>query len=304
MIKIKAICNWASSEDITRRLIEQFKTSENDLNGVEFVYDDTYDVCVVFGYVSEEIKDNTKIILFPQEPTWTGGHQKNFDRFIKVFGYDKSKYYQSEMIIETIAHMFYGSTGPWQEGWDFWNYNNIINSNFEKTKGICSFISNRGINDESHPDGCLYGDRLSLVNSIHNKVPFVDFYGWGDGNGSNLKPFTLRKGDTIKDYKFCLTVENSSEKYYISEKFYDCILTNTIPIYFGCSNIKDYWPENNFILLDNITDHQYVTDKLQWINENCDELYDKMLPNILKMKDRYFEEFNLLKKIKKEIYEF
>jgi hypothetical protein len=81
-------------------------------------------------------------------------------------------------------------------------------------------------------------------------------------------------------------------------------LTNTIPIYFGCSNIKDYWPENNFILLDNITDHQYVTDKLQWINENCDELYDKMLPNILKMKDRYFEEFNLLKKIKKEIYEF
>jgi hypothetical protein len=89
MIKIKAICNWASSEDITRRLIEQFKTSENDLNDVEFVYDDTYDVCVVFGYVSEEIKDNTKIILFPQEPTWTGGHQKNFDRFIKVFGYDK-----------------------------------------------------------------------------------------------------------------------------------------------------------------------------------------------------------------------
>jgi hypothetical protein len=304
MIKIKAICNWASSEDITRRLIEQFKTSENDLNGVEFVYDDTYDVCVVFGYVSEEIKDNTKIILFPQEPTWTGGHQKNFDRFIKVFGYDKSKYYQSEMIIETIAHMFYGSTGPWQEGWDFWNYNNIINSKFEKTKGICSFISNRGVDDLSHPEGCLYGERLNLVKSISNNVPFVNFYGWGDGNGSNLKPFTLRKGDTIKDYKFCLTVENSSEKYYISEKFYDCILTNTIPIYFGCSNIKDYWPENNFILLDNITDHQYVTDKLQWINENCDELYDKMLPNILKMKDRYFEEFNLLKKIKKEIYEF
>lgn len=304
MIKIKAICNWASSEDITRRLIEQFKTSENDLNDVEFVYDDTYDVCVVFGYVSEEIKDNTKIILFPQEPTWTGGHQKNFDRFIKVFGYDKSKYYQSEMIIETIAHMFYGSTGPWQEGWDFWNYNNIINSKFEKTKGICSFISNRGVDDLSHPEGCLYGERLNLVKSISNDVPFVDFYGWGDGNGSNLKPFTLRKGDTIKDYKFCLTVENSSEKFYISEKFYDCILTNTIPIYFGCSNIKDYWPENNFILLDNITDHQYVTDKLQWINENCDELYDKMLPNILKMKDRYFEEFNLLKKIKKEIYEF
>jgi hypothetical protein len=304
MLKIKVICNWSSTEDITKRLIEQFKTNEDDLNGLEFVHDDSYDVCVVLGYVNEKLKEDKKILLFPQEPTWTGGHQKNFDEFIKVYGFNKEKYHQSDMIIETVAHMFYGSTGPWQEGWDFWNYENIMNSKFQKTKGICSFISNRGINDLSYPDGCLYGDRLSLVQSISDNVPFVDFYGWGDGNESNLKPFTLLKGDTLKHYKFCLTVENSSEKYYISEKFYDCILTNTIPIYFGCSNIRDYWSENDIILLDNITDHQYVVNKLQWINENCDELYEKMLPNILKMKDKYFKEYNLLKKIKKEIYEF
>ena len=304
MFKIKAICNWSSTQEVTRRLLEQFKTNESDLDGLEFVHDDSYDVCVVFGHINEKIKDNTNILLFPQEPTWTGGHQKNFDGNIKVFGFEKSKYNQYEMIIETVAHMFYGSTGPWQEGWDFWNYNNIINSKFKKTKGICSFISNRGVNDSSHPDGCLYGNRLSLVESIHTKVPFVDFYGWGDGNGSNLKPFTLLKGNTLKDYKFSLTVENSHEKYYISEKFYDCILTNTIPIYYGCSNIKDYWPENGYFLLDNITDYEYLINKLNWINENKEELYKQMLPELLIMKKRYFEDFNLLKKIRKEFYEF
>jgi hypothetical protein len=306
MIKIKASCNWCSSEEVTKRLLTQFKTSDNDVEGFEFVYGDDYDLHVVFGYINDKIVDGKPTFVFPQEPTWTGGHQKTFNGInnIKVFGFEKHHYSPINVVVETVAHMFYGSTGPWQEGWDFWNYDNITNSKFEKTKGICSFISNRGLNDVSHPEGCLYGDRVNLVKSISDSVPYVDFYGWGEGSGTNLKPFMLRKGDTIKDYKFCLIVENSNEKRYISEKFYDCILTNTIPIYFGCSNVKEYWSENDFILLDNITDHQYVTDKLQWINDNCDELYDKMLPNLLKMKDRYFKEFNLLKKIRKEIYEF
>ena len=92
MFKIKAICNWSSTQEVTRRLLEQFKTNESDLDGLEFVHDDSYDVCVVFGHINEKIKDNTNILLFPQEPTWTGGHQKNFDGNIKVFGFEKSKY--------------------------------------------------------------------------------------------------------------------------------------------------------------------------------------------------------------------
>ena len=35
-----------------------------------------------------------------------------------------------------------------------------------------------------------------------------------------------------------------------------------------------------------------------------EELYKQMLPELLIMKKRYFEDFNLLKKIRKEFYEF
>lgn len=301
MIKIKIVCNWSSTEEVTKRLLTQFKTNENDVSDFEFVYDDSYDFVVVFGYLNEDIKQGTPIILFPQEPTWTGGHQKNFIDNIKPFGFEKTKYQQQDKIIETVAHMFYGGRGPWEEGYDFWNYDNLTTNEFTKTKGFCSFISNRGKDDVTHPDGCTYGERVSLVNNIYQKTPYIDFYGWG--NSDNLKPFARKKGESIKHYKFCLTIENSSEKYYISEKFYDCILTNTIPIYHGCTNIKDFWVEDGYFLLDNITDHQYVIDKLNWINDNQDELYKQMLPELLKMKQRYFEEFNLLKKIRKEYYE-
>ena len=86
MFKIKAICNWSSTQEVTRRLLEQFKTNESDLDGLEFVHDDSYDVCVVFGHINEKIKDNTNILLFPQEPTWTGGHQKISMETLKYLG--------------------------------------------------------------------------------------------------------------------------------------------------------------------------------------------------------------------------
>jgi hypothetical protein len=303
MIKIKVTCNWSSSEEIMKRLITQFKTSEYDLNGVEFVFNDDYDLRIVFGYITDKIIDSKPTFVFPQEPMWSGSHQKSFEGInnLKVFGFEKSNYNPMSIVIETVSHMFYGGRGPWEEGYDFWNYDNLINYNFTKTKDFCSFVSKNGINDESHPFGCLYGDRVNLINNIHDKVLYMDFYGWG--NSGNLKPFALKKGETIKDYKFCLTIENSSENYYISEKFYDCILTNTIPIYYGCKNIRDFWPENGYILLDNISDTDYVINLIENINNNSEEIYNKMLPEIIKMKKRYFDEFNPLKKIKKEIYE-
>lgn len=301
-MKLKIVCNWASGEEVTRRLIEQFNTKDNDISNIEFVYDNSYDGIVYLGHITEQAINNKPSLLFPQEPTWTGGHQKSFNGInnIKIFGFDKHKYYQPDVIIETIAHMFYGSTGPWQEGWDFWNYENVYYNPFIKTKNLCAFVSTRGINEENFPEGCLYRDRVNLINGIFKDTPFIDFYGWTHLEGDNMKYFALKKSDAIKDYKFCLTVENSNENYYISEKFYDCILTNTIPIYFGCKNIDDFWTEGGYILLDNITDHKYVIDKLKWVNDNCDELYEKMLPEVLKMKERYFNDFNLLKKIKSE----
>jgi hypothetical protein len=296
-MKIKICAGWDTSEQITKRLIKQFKTPDIDISDIEFVYDDSYDVIVFNNYVTEEPKKNSKSCIFFHEPSWSGSHQKNYKNYknFTVFGHYK-ELYDAENIIEIPSHLFYGGRGPWCEGWDFWSYDNIINYKFEKTKNISSVVSNLGFGIDNHPKGCLYKERCDLISNLIENAPFIDFYGW-EQNNTNLKGSIQEKKYGIIDYKFSICIENTNEKNYISEKFYDSILTNTIPIYFGCKNIKDIWPENGYILIDDISDTNKITQLLYNIFDNCDSLYDTMLPELLKIKKRYFNEFNLLKKI-------
>ena len=135
-----------------------------------------------------------------------------------------------------------------------------------------------------------------VISELIKTTDFVDFYGW-EKNDSNLKGGLNKKKDGLVDYKFSICIENANEKNWISEKFFDCVLTNTIPIYFGCSNIKEFFPEEGYFLLNNITNIDEVKNLLKNIDENSDYLYDQMLPNLLKIKEKYFKEFNILKKI-------
>lgn len=301
MVKIKVTCNWDSSEKITNRLIEQFVTSDLDLSNICFVHDDSYDINVVFGYITENNNNDKKIFLFPQEPRWSGNHQPCFKGInnITVFGFEKTIYCSDENIIESFSRMFYGSTG---DDIVSWNYKNIINNKFKKSKNISSFISTRGINMSEFHELCLYDKRINLLNFLTKNIDFIDYYGGWENKIKKTNLGYPKKFDKIKKYKFSLCIENSNEKYYISEKFYDCILTNTIPIYFGCSNIKEIWGENGYILLDNIVDYNYVAEKLRWINDNSEELYNKMLPDLLSIKEKYFStNLNPIKKIKELI---
>jgi hypothetical protein len=58
------------------------------------------------------------------------------------------------------------------------------------------------------------------------------------------------KWDGLSSYKYSLAIENFSNRYYWSEKISDCFLSWTMPIYFGCSRISDYFPEEALIQID------------------------------------------------------
>jgi hypothetical protein len=54
---------------------------------------------------------------------------------------------------------------------------------------------------------------------------------------------------------FHLCIENTKQDNYFSEKLMDCFMTKTVPIYWGCPNIGDYFDTRGMIILD--TDNEY-----------------------------------------------
>ena len=281
--KIRLSASYDTSENLTKRLLKQFLTPDSDLNSVEFVYGDTYDIIVFFNHINLKCKENSKVYIFPHEPSWSGSHQKHLPDYSTIFGFNNDLYVGN--CIESIAHTFYGGRGPWVDPLEFWSYNNLKSINPTKTKNISSSVTE--LKDNYGPT-CLYPQRHE-VSKIVDELKFVDFFG-----GRDSSP---RKQDALINYKFNLVIENEYSNNWITEKFYDGILTETVPIYYGCKNIKDIYPEDGYILIDDMNDIDSIKKLLIHINENSDEIYKSKLEGMKKIKEKYFKEFNLLKKI-------
>lgn len=50
--------------------------------------------------------------------------------------------------------------------------------------------------------------------------------------------------------QFHIAIENCRSRYYFTEKLIDCFLTDTVPIYWGCKNIGDYFDTSGIIQVE------------------------------------------------------
>jgi len=70
---------------------------------------------------------------------------------------------------------------------------------------------------------------------------------------------------------FHLTIENSQNKNYFTEKIVDAFITKTIPIYWGCPNISEFFDSRGFFtfnteeeffnIVNNLTSEDYISRK-------------------------------------------
>jgi hypothetical protein len=58
------------------------------------------------------------------------------------------------------------------------------------------------------------------------------------------------KAPLYASFQFSIIIENSRQINYFTEKLIDCIITKTIPIYYGCPNIDKYFNTKGWIILD------------------------------------------------------
>lgn len=123
---------------------------------------------------------------------------------------------------------------------------------YNKTKLVSMISSNK-----SYTPG--HRKRLEFVDKFRN---LVDFY----GDGFNR---IEKKEDGLKDYMFSIAVENAVYDTYFTEKLTDCFACGTIPIFYGCRGVLEYFNEEGIIFLDDDFDISILTEELYYAKMNA-----------------------------------
>jgi len=87
------------------------------------------------------------------------------------------------------------------------------------------------------------------------------FTPWDEVDYSNQLVLGLTK-EPLFDSMFHIAIENTSIKNMFSEKLLDCFQTRTVPIYYGCTNIGDYFNTAGIIIVNSINEIIDVCNRL------------------------------------------
>lgn len=96
--------------------------------------------------------------------------------------------------------------------------------------------------------------RYQIIEKYHD---MFDLYGHGF-NDIDHKEIGLNQ------YTFSIAVENCKRDYYFTEKIIDCFRTKTIPIYWGCPSIGDFFDKRGIIQFENIHDLKNILNSLDY----------------------------------------
>jgi len=72
----------------------------------------------------------------------------------------------------------------------------------------------------------------------------------------------------LADYRYSIIIENCKRDYWFTEKLIDCLMTGTIPIYWGCPSIGNFFDTRGFLLFDSIEELGIILNNLSTIDWN------------------------------------
>jgi glycosyltransferase involved in cell wall biosynthesis len=170
---------------------------------------------------------------------------------------------------------------------------NIGSSIRSKKTNIMSIM----VSHKSYTPGHKY--RHALVSYIlKHRLP-IDI--WGNGTkfykqrfpeNNNIYGNFKSMAEMCENYMFTIAIENTSHDHYFSEKIVNPLLYDTIPLYWGCKKIEEYFPNYSIKLtgninMDMITIHRVLKNPRYFMEKhkaNIIEVLDKV--NLIKNVER------------------
>jgi len=111
-----------------------------------------------------------------------------------------------------------------------------------------------------------------LRHEVISQVSGLDVYGRG------YKPVE-NKLEALKDYRYSIIIENIKKDYYFTEKLIDSFMTGTIPVYYGCPSISEFFDMRGMIIINSVDD----------LKKNMFELTEEKYNSMKKYIDINFE---------------
>ena len=151
-------------------------------------------------------------------------------------------------------------------------------------KDVCVIISN--------PRG---KERTDFLNELekHFKVCYAG--GYKNNVGGTLRPqYNTKEYHTfVNQFKFIISMENSREDTYITEKLINGILSNIIPVYWGSDKVYDYINKYRFLNLEDLSKTNEIINKMKYLQKNPNDwlkiVNKNVFPNIENKLERTME---------------
>lgn len=183
--------------------------------------------------------------------------RKNYDLFNMIFTFDE----RLVGLSPKIRYVPYGTT------WIHNPHKKVYN----KTKLVSAVFSSKNFTEGHHIRHQIFRKYSNLVN----------FY--GSINNRRID----QKIEGLRDYAFSAVVENWNGNSYFSEKLLDCLMTGTIPIYWGFPKYKNLFNPDGFIYFTNISELREIMSTLSM------DLYERKLSAVKDNFNRAFKYIDL-----------
>lgn len=126
-----------------------------------------------------------------------------------------------------------------------------------KRMNVCMFISSM-VNSSRRQEYLL-----ELMKHVD-----IDSYGLWQNNARLLSDDGYRtKMEVMKDYRFTIAFENAIADDYVTEKFYEPLLSGSVPVYLGAPNIDRFAPSRSSFI--DVRDYDGPEHLAHAINEYC-----------------------------------
>ncbi|MCG8574369.1 MAG: glycosyltransferase family 10 [Flavobacteriales bacterium] len=254
-------------------------------NNIEFTEDSSEEVdfIVVFNQPSADIK--TKAFegarwLFLQEPPYTRNE------------YFKYHFRFADLVVsgfsEEIDHNEQAQAGlPWHINKNYDELLVLKADQAQKRDAVSWITSNNNMFPGHQP-------RLDFIDFLKNEKFDFDLFGRG------FDPID-DKFDGIFPYKYSIAVENYFAPDYWTEKAVDCILSWTIPLYYGCTNMGDYFPKGSFVEID-IKQPQKALETIQQVM--AEDYWSKNLDALAEARELILNKYQMFPMLEKRINKF